>query len=555
MKTHIFSLMRKTLTTLSNHGGYLLHLPLICLWICLIGSISSGQVYAQSAGSIATRNISQQEGTARVEITVSPESSTIVYAVEENLPAGFTASSITENGVLDSVNQKVKWGPFFDNQARTFAYTLTPPDSYSGSVVLNGSVSMDGVDVVTQGDGSWVIAGEPGSSVSERTINQSGRTVAVSLSVQPTGGTIAYAVEENLPDGFTASSITENGVLDSVNQKVKWGPFFDNQVRTFTYNLTPPDSYSGSAVLSGSVSMDGVDVATQGDRSWVIAAEPDSSVGERTINQSGGTVEVSLSVKPANGTIAYAVEESLPSGFSAVSISDGGAIDAVNNKIKWGPFFDSNSRSLTYELMSPVGFSGEISLSGFVSLDGQDFTVGGDLSLEIGDQSPVGLSIVTQPVGGEVALGESFAFSVSATGSVQGYQWFKDGQVLPGATLPFLLLPAVSVGDFGAYQVVVTGQVGSVTSDVVQLSGAEPPADGPLIDPKSIAFLKIGNLRQMALTTSSKPSKTYQVVMKRSLNQGTWNPVGPIQTATGDSVTFLIDVTNTESGFFQVEER
>ena len=478
-----------------------MHLPLICLWICLIDSISSGQVYAQSAGSIAARNISQQEGTARVEITVSPESSTIVYAVEENLPAGFTASLITENGVLDSVNQKVKWGPFFDNQSRTFAYTLTPPDSYSGSVVLNGSVSMDGVDVVTQGDGSWVIAGEPGSSVSERTINQSGRTVAVSLSVQPAGGTIAYAVEENLPTGFTASSITENGVLDSVNQKVKWGPFFDNQARTFAYNLTPPDSYSGSAVLSGFVSMDGVDVATQGDRSWVVSGEPDSSVGERTINQSGGTVEVSLSVKPSNGTIAYAVEESLPSGFSAVAISDGGAIDAVNNKIKWGPFFDNTSRTLTYELTSPQGFSGQITLTGFVSLDGQDFSVGGDLSLEIGGQPPAGLSIVTQPIGGAVTLGESFAFSVSATGSVQGYQWFKDGQILPGATSSSFTIPVIGLEDAGSYSVSISDGVQEVLSEaaMVQVSGPVENA------PPTIALIGDALLELSQGTTYTEP--------------------------------------------------
>ena len=514
-------------------------------------------VKEQPPVSNADRQIARILDERQVDLFVAPEVVTQSYAVKEFLPQGFVVSDISHGGVWQPASHTIEWGPFGDNEPRTLSYQFQEPDDFSGEVEIFGFANVDGSQVVADGDSSVEskILAEGQNSVSTRVITQQQDEARIEVTVSPETSILVYAVEETLPSGFTASSISENGVIDTVNQKIKWGPYFDNQTRTFEYTLSPPATYAGSVVIAGYVSVDGQDVSTQGDSALVFTGEPDSSVGERSVSQSDGHVEVSLSVKPDIGTVAYAVEETLPAGFSAALISGGGSIDAVNNKIKWGPFFDANPRTLTYELTSPGGISGKVNLTGFVSLDGQDFTVGGDLSFEIGGQEPVGLSIATQPIGGEVALGESFAFSVSAAGSVQGYQWFKDGQMLSGATLPFLLLPAVSADDFGAYHVVVTGQGGSITSDAVQLSPLQPPVDGPLIDPKSITFLKIGNLRQMALSVSSQPGKSYQVIIKSNLNSLAWNPVGPIQTANGESIIFLIDITQREMGFFQVVEK
>jgi len=44
-----------------------------------------------------------------------------------------------------------------------------------------------------------------------------------------------------------------------VNKKVKWGPFFDANIRTLTYNATPPADEKGGVTFSGTASFDGVD--------------------------------------------------------------------------------------------------------------------------------------------------------------------------------------------------------------------------------------------------------------------------------------------------------
>ena len=61
------------------------------------------------------------------------------------------------------------------------------------------------------------------------------------------------------------SNINEDGQWDSVNKKVKWGPFFDSNIRTLTYQATPPAKReSGTKTFSGTASFDGTNVTVGG---------------------------------------------------------------------------------------------------------------------------------------------------------------------------------------------------------------------------------------------------------------------------------------------------
>jgi hypothetical protein len=74
--------------------------------------------------------------------------------------------------------------------------------------------------------------------------------------------------------------------------------------------------------------------------------------------------------------------------------------------------------------------------------------------------------IGTQPVSQDVFVGQPVTFSVSAVaGSAPfGYQWRKDGTLIAGATSSVLFMGSAGYADAGNYDVVVTNQVGSVTS-------------------------------------------------------------------------------------------
>jgi len=77
------------------------------------------------------------------------------------------------------------------------------------------------------------------------------------------------------------------------------------------------------------------------------------------------------------------------------------------------------------------------------------------------------------PAGGTVNL------SVSATGTGPfGYQWLKDGRLLPGATAGTLTVSAAGVTESGAYSVVVTNGYGMAISLPALVTVSEPDLFG-----------------------------------------------------------------------------
>lgn len=91
--------------------------------------------------------------------------------------------------------------------------------------------------------------------------------LAVQLQIVPDSNTAAYAVEDLPPEGWIVDpdSISDGGSIDPMNGKVKFGPFFDNQPRTLTYDVTAPLSASGEAVFTGVVAVDGLSRPLEGD--------------------------------------------------------------------------------------------------------------------------------------------------------------------------------------------------------------------------------------------------------------------------------------------------
>ncbi len=75
------------------------------------------------------------------------------------------------------------------------------------------------------------------------------------------------------------------------------------------------------------------------------------------------------------------------------------------------------------------------------------------------------VEITAQPVGATLCVGDDHFMSVQAT-EFPTYQWFKDGEPLPGATQFFFAIVDASFEDAGAYYVVATGACGSLASDI-----------------------------------------------------------------------------------------
>ncbi|MBI2948519.1 MAG: PQQ-binding-like beta-propeller repeat protein [Verrucomicrobia bacterium] len=93
----------------------------------------------------------------------------------------------------------------------------------------------------------------------------------------------------------------------------------------------------------------------------------------------GTKLKVTLSAQPHSGAISYAVEEEPPPGWVVDSVQGGGSYDVASHKVKFGPYFDSNPRELSYHVVPPVLIQSEVaSFGGHGSVRGVDSPITGD---------------------------------------------------------------------------------------------------------------------------------------------------------------------------------
>ena len=84
---------------------------------------------------------------------------------------------------------------------------------------------------------------------------------------------------------------------------------------------------------------------------------------------------------------------------------------------------------------------------------------------------PTAPSITSQPKSQTVNTGSSVTFSVTATGTDPlSYQWYKNSSAISGATKSSYTINSVTTGDAGSYYVVVSNDLGTVTSSAATLT-------------------------------------------------------------------------------------
>ncbi|MBL8877841.1 MAG: hypothetical protein JNG88_01875 [Phycisphaerales bacterium] len=83
-----------------------------------------------------------------------------------------------------------------------------------------------------------------------------------------------------------------------------------------------------------------------------------------------------------------------------------------------------------------------------------------------GLEAPV---ILASPVPASICAGTDRSLTVLSAGACLSYQWRKDGQVIPGATEPSLVISSADYIDRGSYDVAVSNAAGSTTSAAAQL--------------------------------------------------------------------------------------
>jgi hypothetical protein len=168
-----------------------------------------------------------------------------------------------------------------------------------------------------------------------------------------------------------------------------------------------------------------------------------------------------------------------------------------------------------------------------INTNSSDVVFGLSLDAELPAQEP--LSITNQPQSLAVTAGDTAQFSVGASGDFPHYQWLKDGDLIPGANGPVLVLNQVQPSDAGVYRAVVTNLVSAATSEAALLTVNPPPNTPPTLLPlgdRSVIELTTLSVTNVAFDDDLPPqSLTFALVLAPTgvdLNPGsgvlTWTP-------------------------------
>jgi hypothetical protein len=180
------------------------------------------------------------------------------------------------------------------------------------------------------------------------------------------GGTASFSVVVTGAGPFTYQW-SKNGtpILGAVAATFSIASAVTNDAGAYAVTIT----YLGGTISSQSATLS---VYTSGGSSVT-----------RQITRIGTNFLVTVTVVPPFATPAYIVEEFVPTNFTVLNISSYGSLDAPNGRIVWGVFWDGLTRTLSYTLVPPPGFTGTTTINGSALFFGATATTGGDNQITV----------------------------------------------------------------------------------------------------------------------------------------------------------------------------
>jgi hypothetical protein len=148
-------------------------------------------------------------------------------------------------------------------------------------------------------------------------------------------------------------------------------------------------------------------------------------------------------------------------------------------------------------------------------------------------------TIVTQPASASLAVGDPLTLQVLASGSAPlSYQWFKDGAQISGQTSQTFSIASVASSNSGAYRVVISNPIGSVTSIVANVSILTAPV---LVNQPSGTTLLVGQTLVLSVQATGSQPLTYQ-----------WFRNGQLISDLSGSTLTIPSVTLSDAGLYSV---
>jgi hypothetical protein len=398
-----------------------------------------------------------------VTVTVIPKTNVTVLLIEEQLPPGWTALNINSGGSLDPNFNKVKWGPIFVNQpfaASAFAYRAVPPAGAEGVFKLTGLAAFDGTVLGISGSNQITfgfVASPPAISLQPRsqTVTAGG---SVTFGVASTGTSpFSYQWQRNGANlsGQTGAALTLNNIQlgDAGSYRVVIG----NAAGSTTSDLATLQVNPAPLPPSVTIPPQSQTVTAGGNATFTVAAN--------------GTAPLSYQWQKNGANLTGQTNTALALGN--VQPGDAGGYRVVIGNVAGAI------------LSEPA-------------------------TLQV-NPAPVGPGITVPLQSQTVTSGGSVTFTVTANGTAPlTYQWQKNGASLSGKTNAALTLSDVQLSDAGAFRVVISNSVGSITSEQATLLVNPAPIGPSVIASPQSQTVVVGSSVTLSVTASGTAPLTYQ---------------------------------------------
>ncbi|NOT00961.1 MAG: hypothetical protein HOP29_10060 [Phycisphaerales bacterium] len=307
-----------------------------------------------------------------VRINLAPPANTTVIALEDTLPPGWSATNISNDGTFDHANGKVKWGPFFSPNIPAFVrYEVIPANDQNVAACFDGAVSVDGANQPICGAACvnvfcppFVPADMPQPPCTNCPVGDCDSC--------PSGS--CHDGQVSLCEVIGYACAWKTGCNDDLSAMARaayiWRQgecYCRDEAAANWFPVACPPPPTGYCPDDGG--LPAAPGGTSGDRAAILLQS------QRTVDR-GFVLRGLVRMVGLENASVVALEVDVPAGWRLADAENGGQWDAGHHKIKWGPFFDSDSPDVVRFTLTPhrdkgLGSSNPPSrLTGRVSIDG-----------------------------------------------------------------------------------------------------------------------------------------------------------------------------------------